>query len=75
VADTGMGIKPENMSKIFDPFYTSKPVGKGTGLGLSISYSIMQRHHGRIECTSVVGQGTTFYLYLPIAQPQQETAA
>lgn len=75
VADTGSGIKPEYQSKIFDPFFTSKPVGKGTGLGLSISYGIMQRHHGRIEFTTEVGKGTTFFLYLPVSQPQKDEEA
>lgn len=74
VTDTGSGIKPEYQSKIFDPFFTSKPVGKGTGLGLSISYGIMQRHHGRIEFTTEVGKGTTFFLYLPVSQPQKDEA-
>jgi PAS domain S-box-containing protein len=68
VADTGKGIEPEHMSRIFDPFFTTKPVGKGTGLGLSISFGIIQKHQGRIEVHSGVGSGTTFRIWLPIAQ-------
>jgi signal transduction histidine kinase len=66
VEDNGAGIAPENISRIFDPFFTTKPVGQGTGLGLSLSYGIMQKHRGSISVNSVVGQGTTFTLRLPI---------
>lgn len=72
VADTGKGIAPENMKKIFDPFFTTKPIGKGTGLGLSLSYSIVQKHHGRIEVHSEVGKGTVFRVWLPVKQPQDD---
>lgn len=66
IKDTGCGIKKENLNKIFDPFYTTKPVNKGTGLGLSISYGIIQQHGGNIECGSEEGKGTTFNVFLPI---------
>ena len=66
VADTGSGIPKESLSRIFDPFFTTKPVGKGTGLGLSLSYSIVHKHHGRIDVSSEVGKGTTFRVTLPI---------
>ncbi|SBT09086.1 PAS domain-containing protein domain S-box [Candidatus Accumulibacter aalborgensis] len=66
VADTGSGIPESIRSRIFDPFFTSKPVGKGTGMGLSIAYGIIQAHHGRIELKSEMGQGTTFRVILPI---------
>jgi two-component system NtrC family sensor kinase len=72
IADTGKGIAPENLNRIFDPFFTTKPVGKGTGLGLSLSYSIMQKHHGRIEVASEVGVGTVFRVYLPVKQPEKK---
>ncbi|HEY6094611.1 MAG TPA: ATP-binding protein [Gallionellaceae bacterium] len=66
VADSGMGIEPQYLSRIFDPFFTTKPVGKGTGLGLSVSYSIVEKHHGRIEMYSEVGKGSVFRVWLPI---------
>jgi hemerythrin-like metal-binding protein len=74
VQDTGKGIAAENLSRIFDPFFTTKPVGKGTGLGLSLSYSIVQKHHGRIEVNSIVGKGTTFRVWLPKQQIKKEAA-
>jgi PAS domain S-box-containing protein len=66
VADTGCGIAPESVERIFEPFYTTKPIGQGTGLGLSLSYGIVQRHQGRIEVSSVVGKGTVFRVTLPL---------
>jgi two-component system NtrC family sensor kinase len=68
IADSGKGIEEANIKRIFDPFFTTKPVGKGTGLGLSLSYSIVQKHHGRIDVSSEVGKGTVFRIWLPIAQ-------
>jgi len=65
IEDTGKGIQAENLQRIFDPFYTTKPVGKGTGLGLSMAYSIVKKHGGRIEVQSQVGQGTCFRVWLP----------
>ena len=67
VADTGSGIPPDYLSRIYDPFFTTKEIGKGTGLGLSITYGIMQEHDGTISCDSSVGQGTRFTLTLPLA--------
>ena len=70
ITDTGCGIAPENLQRIFDPFFTSKEVGKGTGLGLSVSYGIVKAHGGEIEVESTVGEGTTFRVFLPaMAQP------
>lgn len=63
--DTGSGITPENMDKLFTPFFTTKGAVKGVGLGLSVSYGIIQRHGGRIEVQSEVGKGSTFTVYLP----------
>ncbi|MDE2440436.1 MAG: PAS domain S-box protein [Betaproteobacteria bacterium] len=68
IRDTGKGIAPEHMQRIFEPFFTTKPVGKGTGLGLSLSYGIVEKHHGRIEVDSVLGQGSTFRIILPVNQ-------
>ena len=65
VEDTGQGIRPEHVERIFEPFFTTKPVGKGTGLGLSLSYGIVQKHGGRIEVRSVLGEGTVFRVVLP----------
>ena len=65
-ADTGCGIPPENLPKMFVPFFTTMPVGRGTGLGLAISYSIVQQHRGTIEVDSQVGKGTTFTVWLPV---------
>ena len=67
IQDTGSGMSPEVMSRIFDPFYTTKEVGVGTGLGLSITFSIIERHHGSIQVESTVGEGTTFVVRLPVA--------
>ena len=67
VADTGMGIAPENVAKIYDPFYTTKGVGRGTGLGLAVSYGIVQEHSGHISVDSTPGRGTTFRITLPTA--------
>ncbi len=69
VSDTGCGIPAENVSKLFTPFFTTKPIGKGTGLGLSIVYGIIKIHHGQIVINSQVGQGTTIILTLPVLLP------
>ncbi|MBW2051842.1 MAG: two-component sensor histidine kinase [Deltaproteobacteria bacterium] len=69
IADTGSGIAPENLPKIFDPFFTIKPVGKGTGLGLSICYSIIERLGGNITVKSELGKGTKFILSFPCRPP------
>jgi hypothetical protein len=68
VIDTGIGIAPENVAKIYDPFYTTKGVGRGTGLGLAVSYGIVQEHAGHISVDSTPGHGTTFRITLPTAE-------
>lgn len=69
VSDTGEGISKENLDKIFNPFFTTKPVGEGTGLGLSISYDIIKnKHNGEIEVESEVGMGTKFVLRIPMSK-------
>ncbi len=70
IGDTGSGISPEQLSRIYDPFFTTKEIGKGTGLGLSITYGIVQEHGGTITCDSSLGQGTRFLLALPLAAPK-----
>jgi len=74
VSDTGEGIAPENLKKIYDPFFTTKGVGSGTGLGLAVSYGIVQEHAGSIEVTSEISSGTTFRLIFPKAQLHQQRA-
>ncbi len=68
VKDNGIGIAPENLTKIFTPFYTSKEATKGTGLGLSVSLGIAESHNGTIEVESRQGEGSTFSLLLPVEQ-------
>ena len=66
IEDNGPGISSEVCRKLFDPFFTTKPVGQGTGLGLAICYQIMEKHHGKVEVASEVGQGAKFTITLPI---------
>ncbi len=66
IKDNGGGIPTEHLKRVFDPFYTTKPVGEGTGLGLSISFGIVERHGGTIQVETSVGSGTTFTVTLPI---------
>ncbi len=66
VSDDGPGIALEHLPRIFDPFYTTKPLGKRTGLGLTISHRIVTEHGGTLTCESVVGQGATFIVRLPV---------
>ncbi len=75
VSDTGLGIPVEHLSRIYDPFFTTKAIGKGTGLGLSITYGIVQEHGGTMTCESAEGQGTRFALSLPLAATRAEQAA
>jgi two-component system NtrC family sensor kinase len=69
VTDTGCGIAADKMERIFEPFYTSKEPGKGTGLGLSVSHGIVRTHGGRIQVESVVGEGSSFHVFLPVEAP------
>lgn len=73
IADTGTGIPEEHLSKIFDPFFSTKEAGKGVGLGLSIVYGIINEHKGTVEAKSKVGKGTTFIIKLPtVAKEEKE---
>ena len=67
--DNGVGMSAETIDSIFNPFFTTKPVGEGTGLGLSISHGIIDEHHGSIEVSSQPGEGTCFTITLPITLP------
>jgi signal transduction histidine kinase len=73
VRDTGYGISPENMRKLFTPFFSTKKEVKGVGLGLAVSYGIIQRHRGKIEVQSKKGKGTTFTVYLPLHQEEGDS--
>ncbi len=68
VVDTGHGIAPEHMGRIYDPFFTTKGVKKGTGLGLSVTYGSIQEHGGAIEAVSKPGEGTCFHLEFPVVR-------
>ena len=68
ICDTGTGIDPEQISRIFEPFFSTKAPGEGTGLGLAIAQRQLREIRGRIEVTSRVGQGTCFVLVLPVEE-------
>ncbi|MEB3163386.1 MAG: ATP-binding protein [Prochlorothrix sp.] len=73
ITDNGPGISPETQAQLFQPFFTTKPMGKGTGLGLSISHQIIvEEHRGRLQCQSVLGVGTTFIVELPVYAPKDD---
>jgi signal transduction histidine kinase len=74
VTDTGTGIAPEVLPRIFDLFFTTKPQGRGTGMGLAICQEILKAHRGRIEVASEVGKGTRFRILLPIERDEQYRA-
>src|SRR6266436_4221744 len=75
VADSGVGIAPEDVTKIYDPFFTTKGVGRGTGLGLAVTYGIVQEHSGHINVSSTPGLGTTFRIMLPTSDPRARLQA
>lgn len=75
IVDRGVGIQPEHLQKLFDPFFSTKEVGKGTGLGLTVCYSITKNHGGWIHVKSQAGKGSVFTIYLPLkpASPMEKT--
>lgn len=75
IADTGVGIAPDDIVKIYDPFFTTKGVGRGTGLGLAVTYGIVQEHSGHISVSSTPGLGTTFRITLPTSDPRARLQA
>ncbi|HSR87788.1 MAG TPA: ATP-binding protein, partial [Pontiella sp.] len=68
ISDSGQGIEPDHLKKIFDPFFTRK--SEGTGMGLSVAHGIIQEHHAVIDVESETGKGTTFYIYVPILEEE-----
>ncbi|MBL1175629.1 ATP-binding protein [Pantanalinema sp. GBBB05] len=69
IADNGMGMAETTRKRLFEPFFTTKPIGKGTGMGMPISYQIItEKHHGKLECFSKVGEGTAFIIQIPLQQ-------
>jgi PAS domain S-box-containing protein len=72
-SDDGPGISPDDLTRVFDPFFTTKPTG--SGLGLATAYSIVKRHDGHMAVESLVGEGTTFTVYLPVASRAPEAPA
>jgi signal transduction histidine kinase len=75
IKDDGCGIPEDKIDKLFDPFYTTKPLGKGTGLGLAISYGIIQDHKGKIDIESKQGVGSTFTISLPVIKEKSQVPA
>jgi signal transduction histidine kinase len=75
IADNGCGIPAESLNRIFDPFFTTKPIGQGTGLGLALAHGIVAKHGGRIDVSSVPGQGATFTVWLPLSPPGDTTTS
>ena len=73
VTDTGQGIAPQDLSSIFEPFFTTKPPGKGTGLGLSTVFGLVKQHNGSVDVRSVLNEGTTFEIVLPVSDGIVET--
>ncbi|NIV33369.1 MAG: histidine kinase, partial [Anaerolineae bacterium] len=78
LADTGVGVKDENLQRIFEPYFTTKE-DRGTGLGLAICQRIVSQHGGKISVSSKLGEGTVFILHLPVSRrdrsPNEEPAA
>jgi PAS domain S-box-containing protein len=72
IRDTGIGIREENLSKIMEPFFTTKPVGKGTGLGLSLCFGIVEAHGGRLDIKSEYGKGTEVRVIIPLKSTSKE---
>ena len=75
VADNGIGISPQVEGHIFDPFFSTKPVGEGTGMGLSMSYQVIERHGGELTCAATGPQGSTFVVTLPVRLPPRSISS
>jgi two-component system NtrC family sensor kinase len=74
VADTGHGVAPEHLHRLFEPFFSTRAPGAGAGLGLSICHNVVHDHGGRIDVTSTVGVGTTIAVHLPIRERRRSVA-
>ena len=68
IADSGCGIPPEHLARVFQPFFSTKP--KGTGMGLPVCYGIVEKHGGQIDIQSEAGRGTTVTVWLPLHAPK-----
>jgi two-component system NtrC family sensor kinase len=75
IGDNGTGIAPDNIKKVFTPFFTTKPVGQGTGLGLSVCYGIIRQMGGKMEVSSTVDQGTEFSILLPVIEEKRSLSS
>ena len=75
IIDTGLGMDKKTLLKAFDPYFTTKEVGKGTGFGLALVHAIVEEHEGYIKVKSSVGQGSSFYVYLPVVKPEADHSA
>jgi signal transduction histidine kinase len=73
ITDSGQGIEPDHLDRLFQPMFTTKEIGQGTGLGLTICRAIIKEHGGEIEVKSTVGKGTTFSILLPAEVPVLQT--
>jgi two-component system NtrC family sensor kinase len=73
ISDNGTGMTENVKKRLFEPFFTTKPVGKGTGLGLAIGYQIVDKHHGSLRCVSAPGEGTEFWIEVPVRQQSEQS--
>jgi signal transduction histidine kinase len=75
ISDNGTGMTENVKKRLFEPFFTTKPVGKGTGLGLAIGYQIVDKHHGSLRCVSAPGEGTEFWIEVPVRQQSEQSVS